>query len=471
MRRYDVIVIGGGTAGIPAALGAAERGLSVAVVEAADEIGGTLHLSTASISAAATSIQARNGIEDSVELHYADYLKINHGTGRAPLVKRWIDEAAQTVEWLLSIGWSANPDTAVFAYEHDLYSVPRTYRSHDLGLGVAAAYRNEVAKAQKAGAKLEILTQTRFTGFLTQGDAVTGIEATQDGETIELEADAVILTAGGFSNSEAKWQDFYGFSPLRYARPESNGDGIDAVRAIGGTTWFDDYLLPNFGATRDIGGPPSAWIHSTMLVAMRPPWEIYVNLEGERFMAEDEPHIFAREMAVKRQTQWGFWVVYDQGIVDASPPFLKFTPEKVEEKFSGPDADYIRADSIEALAEGMGVRADALGQTIAYYNQGQAVGSDMFSRQHMPAAIATGPFYAVRHYGYAISSYPGVRVNDDLQAVRADGTPIGGLYAAGEAIGIGFLGLGFMSGSIVSSAVTFGRRLGREVLVNQAVPA
>lgn len=471
MACYDVIVVGAGTAGIPAALGAAERGLSVALVEAASDIGGTLHLSTASISAAGTGIQARNGIEDSTELHYADYLRINHGTGHAPLVRRWIDEAAQTVDWLHAIGWSADPDTAVFAHEHDLYAVPRTYRSRDLGLGVVAAYRNAVAQALASGAKLDILTETRFTGFVTQGDAVTGIYAVREGQPIELAADAVILTTGGFSNSEAKWQDFYGFSPLRYARPESNGDGIDAVRAIGGTTWFEDYLLPNFGAVRDIGGPPSAWIHSTMLPAIRQPWEIYVNLDGERFMAEDEPHVFTREMAVKRQRAWGFWVVYDQGIVEASPPFLKFTPEKVEAKFTGPDEDYIRADSIAGLAAGTGLPAAALAQTIAYYNQGQVVGSDMFGRQHLPAPLANPPYYAVRHYGYAISSYPGVRVNDDLQAVRADGSAIPGLYAAGEAIGIGFLGLGFMSGSIVSSAVTFGRRLGREVLAREEVSA
>ncbi|PEQ11366.1 hypothetical protein B2G71_17590 [Novosphingobium sp. PC22D] len=464
MQNHDVIVVGAGTAGIPAALEAAKRGLRVALVEAADDIGGTLHLSTASISAAGTSIQQRNAIADSPDGHFADYQRINHGTGFAPLVRRWVDEAPETIEWLLSIGWRSDPDTAVFAPEHDLYAVPRTYRSSGLGLGVIAAYRDALDQAAANGARIEIMTGTRCTGFLTHDGRVTGIRAQRAGTEIELGGDAVIVTAGGFSGSDAKWRDFYGFSPLRYGLPTVVGDGIDAVRAIGGTTWFDDYVLPNFGAVRDIGGPPSAWIHSTILPAIRQPWEIYVNLEGERFMREDETHIFARERAVQRQTDWGFWVVYDEGVRWASPPLLKFPPETVEEKFSGPDSDYVRADSIAELAAAMGVPADPLARSIRFYNQGQAVGSDMFEREHLPAPIEKPPFYAVRHYGYAISSYPGIRVDESLAALRADGSRIEGLHAAGEAIGIGFLGLGFLSGSIVSSAITFGRRLGRTVL-------
>lgn len=464
MQNYDVIIVGAGTSGIPAALEAGARGLSVALIDAAEDIGGTLHLSTASISAAGTSIQARNGIVDGADDHFADYLRINHGTGHAPLVRAWIDNAADTIEWLLSIGWSSNPDTAIFAPEHDLYAKPRTYRSKDLGLGVVAAFRNALDTAIGNGAKIAIKTRTRFTGFVVADGAVTGIRATHDGADIELAAKAVILTTGGFTGSAAKWKEFHGIDPLRYGLPTVVGDGIDAVRAIGGTTWFDDFVLPAFGGTREIGGPPSAWIHSLMLPAFRQPWEIYVNLQGERFMPEDEPQIFKREMAIRNQSEWGFWVVYDEAVRQESPPLLKLTPEAAAAKFSGPDADFVRADTIEGLAQAMNVPARALLRSVTLYNQGQAVGSDMLGREHLPLPIGKEPFYAVRHYGFTISSYPGVRVNDTLAVVREDGTVIAGLYAAGEAIGIGFLGLGFLSGSIVSSAITFGRRLGRTVL-------
>jgi fumarate reductase flavoprotein subunit len=468
MSTYDVIVIGAGTAGIPAAVAAAARGLNVALIEAADDIGGTLHLSTASISAAGTSIQARNGIADSIEDHYADYLRINHGTGDRALVRRWIESAAGTIDWLQSIGWAAEPDTAVLAMEHDLYSVARTYRSKDLGLGVIAAYRTALARAL-ANDGLQLMTRTRFTGFVTENDRVIGIRAERGGIPLELFARAVIVTTGGFSASRRHWDAFHGFNPLRYGIPTSQGDGIDAVRAIGGSSWHDDYLLPNFGATRDIGGPPSAWIHSSILPTLRPPWEIYVNLEGQRFMPEDDTHIFARELAVRSQTEWGFWVLYDEAIREAAPPFLRMEPEAAEAKFAGPDEDFVRAGSLAELARGIKVSEASLARTVIDFNDGQDVGSDMLGRKHMPLPLGKAPFYAVRHYGYAISSYPGIRVDEALRVVGDDGLPIEGLFAAGEAIGIGFLGLGFMSGSIVSSAITFGLKLGREVLAQTPV--
>lgn len=464
MKSYDVIIVGAGTAGIPAALEASKRGLSVALVEAAGEVGGTLHLSTASISAAGTSIQAAQGVTDSADDHFADYQRINHGTGHAPLVRKWMDEAASTIEWMISLGWSARENVAMFAPEHDLYTIPRTYRSLGLGVAVAEMFSKEMDRAMADGAQIDLLLNTRFTSLIHANGEVTGIEAQNEQGALTLNGKAVILTTGGFTGSADKWQTFHGINPLRYGLPTSQGDAIDAVRAIGGTTWFDDYFLPAFGGTRDLGGPPSSWIHSFMLPAMRQPWEIYVNLDGERFMAEDEPQIFKRELAIKGQREWGFWVVYDHGIRENSPPLFRMTPDEQDAKFAGDDGDFVAADSIEELAEKMGVPVAALRHSVTTYNDGQAVGSDMLGREHLPAPIAQGPFYAVRHFGFTISSYPGVKVNDDLAVVSADGTPIKGLYAAGEAIGIGFLGLGFLSGSIVSSAITFGRKLGRDVL-------
>jgi len=297
-----------------------------------------------------------------------------------------------------------------------------------------------------------------------QDGAAKGVVAARGDDTVTLQARAVILTTGGFSGSAEHWRDIHGIVPLRYHIDTVVGDGIDLAADAGGTLWFKETLLPSFGGTRDLGAPAAAWVHSVIIPSVRPPWEIYVNENGERFMPEDEPIIDSRERAIMRQPNWSFWVIYDEAIRTNAPPLFKWEPEKLDALFAGFDEDYVQADSISELARRCGLPEDTLANTIDLYNRGQAVGSDMLKRAHLPAPIAQGPFYAVRHYGYSICCYPGIRVDHDLRVVNEAGVPVEGLYAAGEAIGIGFLGHGFLSGGIVSSAVTFGRRLGLEVL-------
>jgi fumarate reductase flavoprotein subunit len=462
-KDYDLIVVGAGTAGVPAALGAVARGLKVCLVEAADEIGGTLRLSSASISAAGVSIQSAAGVADDRERHFRDCLRINHGTGDHALLRSWVDQAGEAVDWLLSIGWTCTPNAPVFAPEHDLYETPRTYRSSNQGLSLIDAYEPQVAHAIETG-RLDLLLNTRFRTLVTDAGRVTGVVAERNGEDLELRARAVALTTGGFSGSARHWQELHGVTPLRYHVPTVVGDALDPVRAIGGALWFEDYVLPAFGGTRDIGSPAAAWIHSVVLPSIRPPWEIYVNSRGERFMPEDEPSIDARERAVMAQPGWSFWCIYDDAIRETAPPLFRWPAGKLQQLFAGADEDYIVADTLEDLARRCAIPPEALKRTVDLYNRGQAVGSDMWRRKHLPAPLSRGPFYAVRHYGCAISTYPGVKVDLSLRALRADGSVIEGLYAAGEVIGIGFLGHGFLSGSIVSAAVSFGRQLGREVL-------
>ncbi|MFC3443701.1 FAD-dependent oxidoreductase [Sphingobium rhizovicinum] len=462
-QTFDVIVVGAGTAGVPAAVAAAERGLRVALVEAAQDIGGTLVLSGGSISAAGTPMQKAAGVEDSTDAHFADALRINHGTGDHVLLRAWIDRAADTIDWLLDKGWTCTPFEPVFAPEHDLYTTPRTYRSTQQGFSLIHAYRNALAQLADTG-NLTLFLGTRVREVIVNDGVASGVIATRGEDEIRLDARAVILTTGGFSGSADHWQKIHGITPLRYHIDTVVGDGIDLATAAGGDIWYRDTLLPSFGGTRNLGAPASAWMNTVINPILRPPWEIYLNADGERFMPEDEEIIDARERAIMRQPGWAFWVVYDEKARRESPQLFKFEPEQLAQLFDGPDEDYVRADSIDALAEGCGLPIDRLTATVDLYNRGQAVGSDMLRRHHMPAPIAEGPFYAVRHYGFSICCYPGIRVDHDLRVVDPQGQPIAGLFAAGEAIGIGFLGHGFLSGGIVSSAVTFGLRLGREVL-------
>ena len=111
--EWDAIVIGGGSAGIPAAIFAAERGAKVLIIEGSHRIGGTLDRSSGQLSAAGTSLQKAKGIKDTPQDHFDDVMRISRGTANPEMVRVAVDNAADTIEWLISIGWTALPEHPV----------------------------------------------------------------------------------------------------------------------------------------------------------------------------------------------------------------------------------------------------------------------------------------------------------------------------------------------------------------------
>ena len=103
-EAWDLIIVGGGTAGLPAAIFGARRGAKVLIIEASLQIGGTLFLSTGQMSAAGTRLQKEKGIQDSAQLHFDDVLRISRRTVRPELVRLAVDNAATTFDWLMENG-------------------------------------------------------------------------------------------------------------------------------------------------------------------------------------------------------------------------------------------------------------------------------------------------------------------------------------------------------------------------------
>jgi fumarate reductase flavoprotein subunit len=124
-----------------------------------------------------------------------------------------------------------------------------------------------------------------------------------------------------------------------------------------------------------------------------------------------------------------------------------------------------KAATIEQLAAKAGVNAAGLAATVADYNRAQAGGQDAFGRKHMPLPIAKAPFYAIQLQSWNLTSYAGVAADGQLRVVRRDGTPIPGLYAAGEALGVGTtMGKAVCGGMAVTPALALGRLLGHQIL-------
>ncbi len=463
-RHYDVIVVGAGAAGIPTALFAAARGAKVLLIEGAGQVGGTLHISSASLSAAGAERQNAKGIADSAERHFNDCLRINHGTGDKEKIRLWTANAAATLDWLFDNDLAMGGDQPVLNWSHEYYDVPRTFTPPRGGLDcidvLAPLLQGEIERG-----RIDLRLNTRMTALNPAPDGgVAGI-STSNSQGIEdiFQGSNIVLACGGYNFSEDLWRELHARPRRTYAWPHAMGDGLAAARPLGARVVYTDDFLPTFGGSADIDDPGKYWVHTRVGPALRAPWEISLNLDGLRFMAEDNPSPDARERALAAQPDMAFWSVYDSAIQRNAPPLFLWPKDKVERAFRS-HPDFVTADSIAELAGKCGLPADAVALSIARYNAGQAVGSDAFGRKHMPAPIAEAPFFAVKHYGVSVVSPAGLETDENLRVLGHDGQPIRNLYGAGEILGLGVFGYAFLGGAMVSSAMTFGRLLGDRIL-------
>lgn len=461
---WDVAVVGAGTAGLPTAIFAAVRGARVILIEAADRIGGALHLSSGSLAAAGGARQAALGIEDSPEQHLAEALRINRGTGERGKLEMWIREAGSTVDWLLDIGLEMGADQPAINHAHEPYDRARIYTPANGGRAYIECLA-PVVEALIAEGKIDLRLSTRMIELVTdEGGAVVGLSARSGGGELEtFQAKNVVLATGGYAQSADYWRDLHGLPKKVFAYPYSRGDGLTAALKLGGRLAHVENALPTVGGTEDIDEPGKYWIHTRNSPVFRQPCEIFVNLLGQRFMAEDKPGPDRRERIVMQQPEMVFWAIYDERIRKEQPPFFLWPADKVERAFVEHE-DFQRADSLEALAVACGLDPGALRITVDGYNAGQAAGVDTFERQYMPSPIDLPPFYAVKHHGIAVMTFGGLETDDGFAVLGEGRIPIKNLFAVGEILGGGVLGNAFLGGMMISSAITFGRVLGQRIL-------
>jgi len=122
-----------------------------------------------------------------------------------------------------------------------------------------------------------------------------------------------------------------------------------------------------------------------------------------------------------------------------------------------------KGDSFEALAEQMGVSADAFVKTMSDYNQSAQTGTDALGKEAAYLlAYDSAPYYAVRLYPLTMGTFGGVKINGNYQVVREDGGVIPNLFAAGENANRLLYNQVYMSGSAVQYALTSGRIAGEQ---------
>jgi fumarate reductase flavoprotein subunit len=471
---YDAIIVGGGTTGIPAAIFAAKRGLKVLVIDPAGVLGGTLYLSGGMMAAAGTKLQKSRGVlNDSPQIHYDDIMRHSKGTADPAIVRLAVFNAAETVDWLTDSGLEIPPEYPIFGPpHHDPYSIARYATGPKGGRSIVATLLQEIQPHIDSGA-VTLRLQTEVTELVQEpsGRVIGVIAKGENGQPQRFLGRNVALTSGGYAANAEMIQKLEGrikYCDMSY--PYSQGIGVTLGLAAGGYLRGGEKHLALFGAVLANDDYPSRVVGLVRHWAGdRPPWEIMVNTRGERFHQEDRPDFDIQEHALAKQPDERCWAVFDQTIFDQAPALLKgarWPREEVVKAFETGTPMFYRAESLADLAQAAGVDGNGLARTVAAYNEAQAAGKDpLFGRTFMPKPIVNPPFYALRLQGYLLTTFAGLGVNSELQVVRKNGTPISGLYAAGELLGTGqLMGNSYCGGMTVTPSLTFGRLLGQKFM-------
>lgn len=470
-NQYDLIVVGAGTAGIPCAIAAAEKGAKVLVIEKAEQVGGTLHLTSGHMSAGGTKHQMAHKTVDTPQAHFDDVMRISKKTAPEALVRLATDEAPKTIDWLDSLGFEFAPESPLIDYGQVPYQVARTQFGKEAGKSILKVLLPQYEKYTATG-HINTLLNHKLVDLLKKGSKVIGVKVANEVGEKDYLAKSVVLTTGGYAANSTMFAEKHVVKNrlVSSAALTSMGEGIQVAEKHGAQFWNADKHNLSLGGLEEEPNSGradflSAWVMVSSTLA-RPAKEIYVNSYGVRFMDESNPDPDYRENIVSKQPGAKFWIVFDQNILFQNPNntlVAKWDYNRLyQEAFRGRCVWY--GNNIEELGKKTGLPIETLKRTLADYNQMVAEGLDIdFNRtKESLQAMPQGPYFAVLTYASSLVSYGGLAINEKLQVLDKQNKPIPNLYAAGEIIGAGATtGNTFCSGMLLTPALSFGRLLGK----------
>ena len=487
-KSADIIIVGAGGAGLSAAVEAINDGAkSVIIIEKTSTTGGSLNYTSGSMSGAETNIQKIDGIEDSIDSYVADIMKNGAGLGKENLIRAYAEEDVAAIQWLWDNGMSDNKysiDRAtgtmnVFAPEHALYSQKRTVKPSpdDAATYKSAAHEilDTVVKTME-GVTIDFGSEAYELVANKDGQVLT-VLAKKDGKVIRYDAtNAVIMATGGYSGNAKMLAAYteHGGSYLPGGASTADVYGIYMMQQVGAMIEEESMsYVPTFPMGLDTGSGPGE-IRPTYT------WKaggICVNQEGNRFVDETEDQVEVREVALEQQTDAVQYDIFSSNIVEyltANPMVSVFYTYFFADGM--PYSKYVvSADSLEELAEKIGVPAENLVATVENYNAHVESGEpDEFGRQFTEDSLNSynvainkiegDKYYAVALKALCVMTLGGVSINENAQVLDTEGNVIPGLYAAGECTNV--WGRFVSGGTGVMGPIVFGRLAARHAVAN-----
>ena len=469
---YDVVVVGGGIAGLAAAISAAENGATVGLVErtTANETGGNTRYTEAYLRMKSLDDVA-DGLTDALLDDFMghpdpgitadagrDWERRNpllraHHTVDVDYIAAFAENAGPALRWLEKQG-------IAFGELPTLFPTVSTTRLAPVGGGLALV-ETLGRRAVEYGVTFHFETTAR--GLVTDDSgAVVGVRATGPAGQPLIFSGAVVLASGGFQGNNEMMARYYGeraltCRPVARGGNYNKGEGIEMALDVGAAT-AGNFALFHAEPVDPRSGDPEAAI-------MAFPYGVLVNDRGERFVNEARGPVDAwyerTTRDIQAQPRGIAWLLLDAA--GTAVPNIKTAIRS--------EVPPIRAGTVAELAARIGVDAAALERTLATYNaacpggqwdptlpDGVATSGVTPPKSHWARPIAIAPFEAYPIMAANVFSFGGLKVDAHSRVIDSDGRPIRGLYAAGEMTGLYYSN--YTGSTSVLRGAVFGRIAG-----------
>jgi flavocytochrome c len=507
----DVVVIGGGGAGLAAAIDAAQNGKSVRIIEKNGEVGGDTLVCGAIYNTPDQALQSKVTMTDAVKTTIEKALSetpvsAEHQALQAEVQAQWDEYKASgrtdlfdTKEWYALQTW-INGDkvgnlnlvkTLCYNSYDGLNWIEkmgmefsdtigqgagslwqRTHTSKmQMGTGFISVYDDQLTKY-----KDQITVNTESTAETLVQDSsgkVTGVicKNNKSGNEFTVSAkDGVILSTGGFAanpdmvqkyNTSGKWDDLSKVATTnRYTC--SQGDGIAMAEGIGASlTDMDQIQLLYLGNTKDgqLTKYPPRDVNGTDQI-------IFVNKNGERFVNEGDRRDVICLSVLKQPDSMFYMLESGDGdkYKDITDPNWR-SADGFTFQYLIDNGYIVYDDTLEGLAGKLGMDANTLQKTVDTFNTSVDSGTDTFGRTLFSTKLTKGPWVATARQACVHHTMGGVTIDTSAHVLDENGKTINGLYAAGEVTG-GIHGANRLGGNAVVDTVVFGKQAADTLLTD-----
>ena len=487
----EVLVVGAGSSGCFAAAAAAEAGADTLLI---DRFGHDMASGIRdTLAACGSSEQLVDGADVDKQVAARYICDWSQGYARYSLAKLWADRSGETIDWYTNVLAESGIS---FRHEIDEHQTSN-YQYLDVGHSIQYTDNYTETLAMDAvldyaeGHGLTVRYETTMVKLEKDGSGrVTGIIAKNaDDSYLRINASkGVILGCGGYSGNEEMMKALQPQSVeqtcVNYSKPGAKGDGIKAclwAGAIMDTT--HTAMIFDRGAVKpDYAGEPGKASDGMMFWMGSQPF-LKVNLKGERFINEYLPYDMVLHAAAS-QPHHTYCTIWDSKYPEDCEKFATHgcsrlyphvngtAPVFPMETVIGMNEDLeeqgyiVQADTVEELAEKLGLPVDTFTATVEHYNELAANGEDTdFGKEsYRLSTLTEAPFYGVRQCGgYLICTMDGIQIDDNMHALDVNYQPIPGLYVIGDMSGNYFSHSypNLMSGAAAGRSATFGRLAGQ----------